>query len=342
VTWPEINAAAERAKSKKSRLAQAIERLATEDTSVVVFGSLARDEVTDKSDVDWTLLVDGQANPRHHDISLEIRDALADLEEKKPGREETFGGLAFSHDLLHRIGGGADTNRNLTQRILLLLESSAIGAGDAHQRVVREILKRYILEDFGWLTNSVRVPRFLLNDIARYWRTVAVDFAYKRRERRSEGWALRTVKLRLSRKLTYASGLLACFSCASALSEQLGQASREEMPDGAVTHPVVEHLSNLLRQTPLDIVAQMLLPHDSLADAALEFFGSYDQFLALLNDPTRRNHLDELAPDAAPSDSLFQDARDNGHRFQKALDGIFLEERTGVPFFELTKQYGVF
>lgn len=34
----------------------------SEDTSLVVFGSLARGEWTSKSDLDWTFLIDGGAN----------------------------------------------------------------------------------------------------------------------------------------------------------------------------------------------------------------------------------------------------------------------------------------
>ena len=35
------------------------------DTSVVVFGSVARQEVTSSSDLDWILLIDGQSVPEH-------------------------------------------------------------------------------------------------------------------------------------------------------------------------------------------------------------------------------------------------------------------------------------
>jgi len=36
--------------------------LDSEDTSIVVSGSLARDEYTAGSDIDWTLLVDGSVD----------------------------------------------------------------------------------------------------------------------------------------------------------------------------------------------------------------------------------------------------------------------------------------
>ena len=63
----------------------------------------------------------------------------------------------------------------------MLLESVALGRQEAHQSVIRAVLKRYLIEDpsFGRQSGPYRVPRFLLNDFARYWRTMTVDFAYK-------------------------------------------------------------------------------------------------------------------------------------------------------------------
>ncbi len=95
--------------------------------------------------------------------------------------------MVFSHDIVHHIGGEDDTNQNLTRRVLLLLESHALGRDEAHRRVVRHLLNRYLLEDRGfWRGSGAWIPRFLQNDSARYWRTMAVDFAYKVR-RETEG-----------------------------------------------------------------------------------------------------------------------------------------------------------
>jgi predicted nucleotidyltransferase len=123
--------------------------LDTEDTSIVVFGSLARDEATSGSDVDWTLLIDGMADPKHTDVAHETLERLAQIQAKPPGREGTFGTLAFSHEILHWIGGADDSNSNTTRRMLLLLESKPVGRTEAWDRILNNVLNRYLTEDLG-------------------------------------------------------------------------------------------------------------------------------------------------------------------------------------------------
>jgi predicted nucleotidyltransferase len=184
VRWPWIAAARQSAIKKLGDLNEALAGETSADTSVVVFGSLAREEFTQGSDLDWTLLVDGQANPQHQKDLLSIREKLAGLG-KPPGREKTFGNITFSHLILHMIGGQDDTNTNTTRRVLFLLEACAVGQyGQAFVRVRKNILHRYLAEDHGLTRqagngSSRWIPLFLLNDMARYWRTMTVDFAYK-------------------------------------------------------------------------------------------------------------------------------------------------------------------
>jgi hypothetical protein len=286
-------------------------------------------------------LVDGIADPEHLEATLDIETLLKDEEVKGPGAEATFGGLVFSHDLINYIGGGDDTNANLTRRMLLLLESACIGRDDAYRRVINNVLRRYIREDYGWMhaRNPSNVPRFLQNDMARYWRTLAVDFAYKRRQRAGRGWALRTAKLRLSRKLTYASGLLMCFDCA--LNPPRTEISPQVDSESAAL-AIVAHLSNLVDVTPLALFAKLFLEFKGLEGTATEMFGVYDEFLSILNDDDKRSHLDRLSQPDVANDEIYQRVRVLGHDFQHALDSVFFNPQGCPELYELTKTYGVF
>ena len=294
--WSAIRNARASAVDKRAKLRAELAGLDSDDTSIVVFGSLARDEFTSGSDIDWTLLVDGMANREHFDNALDIEKHIKSIEKRSPGREGTFGGLTASHDLIHKIGGEDDTNRNTTQRILLLLESAPIARDEAYERVIRNVLSRYVHEDYGLVHSRSphNVPRFLQNDIARYWRTVAVDFAYKQRERADEGWALRVIKLWISRKLTYVSGLLTCFACEFDEPKPLPERGAD---NELILHPVVNHLRNYAQKTPLEIVAETVLHFPGLNGAALKLFDTYNEFLAGLDDNATREHLENLPRD---------------------------------------------
>src|SRR4051794_18198970 len=124
--WPGIDMARRNADVERNKIAGILSThaLVPSDTSFVVFGSLARGEWTNGSDVDWTLMVDGQADPNHLKVAQTIKGHFEEAKLQAPGPTNTFGSLAFSHDIIHQIGGEADTNRNMTQRVLLLLESA--------------------------------------------------------------------------------------------------------------------------------------------------------------------------------------------------------------------------
>ena len=111
----------------------------------------------------------------------------------QPGPEEIFGSYVLLDDLRAKIGRDEDTNANLTRRMLLMLESVAICGERVHADARRALIAGYLDAN----VKEFRPPRFLLNDVIRYWRTIAVDFESKMRARKGEGWGLRNAKLRL-------------------------------------------------------------------------------------------------------------------------------------------------
>jgi hypothetical protein len=253
--------------------------------------------------------------------------------------------MGFSHHLIHLIGGQEDTNKNTTQRILLLLESLAVGSETgAHQRVLTEIVHRYLDEETNLLTRDgsrFKVPRFLLNDIVRFWRTMAVDFASKQRDRRGQGWALRNAKLRMSRKLIFAAGLLTCFSCQ--LDEELKAKISTDKSDikGARSLNLVdlqEHIIRRLTATPIDVVAQATIEYKIEKAVAKDLFDAYDDFLGMMSDVDKRSRLKELKPEQSRDDETFKEVQDFSERFSRALKKIFF----GSQLNDLTQEYGAF
>jgi len=255
---------------------------------------------------------------------------------REPGRTGIFGNLIFSHELVHQIGGENDPNSNITRRLLLLLESRTIGSADAYSRVIRVILERYFDQDsnlFDANKKHFRVPRFLLNDIVRFWRTMAVDFAGKQRERAGEGWALRNIKLRMSRKLIFATGLLMCFSCYTKLPA---------VTDGSEKSNdiLIKHVSTFVERPPLEILADALLQYSIPAETVFELLDSYDLFLECLNDVKRRPHLEKLSYEDSISDTVFQQMREVGQKFQSGLDRLFFQDNDELK--RLIRLYGIF
>ena len=343
--WSHLRRARHAAIREHAELVEALQQFSTGDSSIVVVGSLARKEFTPGSDVDWTILLDGMSHPQDEQLVPAVRSVLDALGKKQPGPEGVFGKLASSHDLIHRIGGEDDTNANTTRRILLLLESEPIGRPDAHDRVLNNILFRYLDEDRGlWFgSNESKVPRFLFNDVARYWRTMTVDFAYKQRTRPGGGFLLRNTKLRMSRKLLFLAGMVACFECHLSVPPN-------ERRDFYRSKPLEETIALLrirLRQTPLEIVASALQRMSGADDSIGKLFTAYDSFVGMLADETllesgqtKRKYLDTLPADSIDGDPVAKEARQISHSFRDAISEIFLNRDTELG--RLTLEYGVF
>lgn len=350
--WPHITEAAQAADEKRTELSELLapggSRMTSSDADIVVFGSLARGEWTSTSDVDWTLLVDGQADPEHRKVAQGVERRLLEAQFKEPGPTGTFGSLAFSHDIVHLIGGQADSNINTTRRVLLLLESARVeqvpqtngGSPTAYERVLRNVLHRYLLDDTNLFSKEgpeSKVPRFLLNDIVRFWRTMCVDFAWKGWERGQKGWALRNIKLRMSRKLIFVSGLLMCASGYLDANVKLAQAKIDD--DDNPVERLLDQLLGIVHMPALQIVSHALLKYADKTTST-KLLEAYNSFLGTLNNDEERKHLDELDPAKAYDDELFKSCRDGSHRFQEALTSLFFEDNEQLKKFTIT--YGVF
>ena len=150
--WSAIRKARETTAAKRATLQEVFRGKLLRDTSVVLFGSIAREEMTSGSDADWILLADGQAFPEHEIQKGKVARLLEENKFGEPGSSGVFGCLVGSHSLVHEIGGEDDTNSNTTRRMLLLLESFAVGDHEPYARVRRQVLNRYLQDDRGLLS----------------------------------------------------------------------------------------------------------------------------------------------------------------------------------------------
>ena len=338
--WAAIRQAQENTVQRRLELEELFRGRYSPDTSIVVFGSVARQEVTRSSDLDWILLVDGPAIPEHKEQEREIERLLAACRFVEPGKSGVFGQMVGSHDLVHNIGGEDDRNSNTTRRVLLLLESLPIGNREAYDRVRRQVIRRYLRDDRGILYGgrNVRIPRFLLNDFTRYWRTITVDFVYKQRTD-DKKWALRNAKLRMSRKLIFAAGLMHCFLCHldSAAAEAVNTAKSDSKDVSLLT----AYLEHQLALPPLEVMAQACVQLNVARDTAQSLFDAYNQFLLIMDDPEKRSELQHThTHEDLRHSRVWKEMGGISRQFHQSLVTLFMKGNESLC--ELTLEYRLF
>jgi hypothetical protein len=284
------------------------------DASVVLFGSWGRGELTRRSDDDWALLVDGAERSVEPDPQ-QLAAALGGDGARGPGRSGVFGGRIFCDDLLSRIGLDADSNTNLTRRMLLMLESQPVAGDEVHRRCWERVLDGY-LEDAD---RPFRPPRFFLNDLIRYWRTICVDFVGKEREG-GEKWGIRNAKLRTSRKVLFAAGLVPLL--------QTHRFNREERR---------AYLADQLAAPATDRLAAAFLDCDA-RDAGVRALSAYDRWLGVLDDPVRRAELESLSKETAHTSPVFRDVRRHATELHRGLLVLLFD----TPLLPHVREHGIF
>ncbi|WP_291849934.1 nucleotidyltransferase domain-containing protein [Bradyrhizobium sp.] len=295
--------AIERAKGysegKLSQLRNAIKHLVPADEMVVINGSFARREASAGSDIDFYIVTSGNdvAPPFWAEA---VREKIAQTVPISPAENGAFAKVEHLETLIRNIGGEHDDNYNITRRMLLLLEGEWLFNEAGLKDIRRRILERYIAEGM----KDHQLALFLLNDVVRYYRTLAVDYEFKTVEiSKVKPWGIRNIKLMFSRKLLYASGL---FSVATTADRNRSR-----------------KISELERLFNLPVIERMVdICGNSNSQSVLE---SYDRFLNELEKEEVRAHLKGLDKDGR-EDIVFRDLKNEGHHFTRELLKLF--ERT--------------
>lgn len=283
---------------------------------LIAFGSLARREATEQSDFDYLVVSTGLPSDTRIVTLLNKADHLRrDWAVREgheidavppPGASGLFGTAVSAFGVIDRIGLQEDTNHSLTRRMLLMEESISLMDVEVHERVLKATLERY-LHTSG--TRQNRPPRFLLNDILRYWHTVTVDYQAKARANRA-GSSLRLVKLLIPRKLLYASSLMTMLLCGRDFGHQ-----------GIV--------DDLLKASQKPAFDRLLVAYDAAPDPVKEAMATLircqNQFLTWSSDGNWRTSMKRLTSDEADASLEFREAKHLANDVQRALQVIFFE-----------------
>lgn len=293
---------------------------------IVAFGSLARHEWTHNSDLDFLIIVgrDDVTPGLLRKANAVAAQCIESLAAGQPGMTGTFGATISSFELVSRIGLEHDTNSSTTRRILILEESVSLFNTISHDKLVDRILSRYLVE---YETPKRGVPRLLLNDVVRYWRTIAVDYQAKNWARNSDdGWGLRYLKLRITRKLCFAAMLAALFK-----------------PAIAGTPCDSHYLAGVLEKPPLARLGILLEFLDSGGVEALrecvQIAGNFNGLLSDRDFRARAARLDYRDSKGA-RDEDFSRALADADRLQTCLSRIYFESNKDLT--AVVTKYGLF
>lgn len=271
---------------------------------VVAFGSMGRQESSAESDFDW-LIIAHELPPKvtqSRDLIELVGKLQKALKMKDPGATRVFGRVVSAPDLTEFIGLEEDTNRSLTHRILILGESVSLYQPNRHEFLIRRIIERYLAD---YKIPKEGVPRFLLNDVLRYWRTLAVDYQAKRWEGKSD-WGLRYLKLLISRKLGFAGFIIPLLLC-----------QKTE----------VEYFVRQFGMSPLGRIAQLHKYGSEFHDPLRTIFKVAEEFLNALSNAEFRAEAGKVV---APGDKdkwpeSFLNMKKQADKLQDALQTIFFE-----------------
>lgn len=260
----------------------------SDDIAIAITGSFGRKEASANSDLDYFIIY-------KNDESLGILSKTENIQgitalikthvPKDPGSTGTFGEDPSQLSSLYaNIGGEKESNKELTRRLLLILEGDWI-YGEKTFNEAREALAQKYLASYS----AEKVPKFFLNDIIRYHRTIAVDF--EKKIQNGKGWGLRNVKLRLSRKMLYFGGLIA----ATELINHQDNARKEKLLE-IINIPAIERISR----------------YGSCPKQNKKILDCYNKFLEKMESSEVREELENLARNDRENSENFKELRTLG------------------------------
>lgn len=295
---------------------------------VVLLGSIARGEITEGSDLDYFILQNGASPQTTQTLITAVERFRQELEFEEPGGQGVFGNIVIAPNLYESIGLDIDTNLNMTRRLLLLTESIPITTEKTYTDVIEKILYRYCsdyLPPQRADKSEAKVPRFLLNDLVRLWRTMAVDFGTKRWRSTMDDSHLRLAKLRITRKILFVGPLATLLLIRKRIH---------------VNNEMLVYLKEWLSKPPLvQLASTAELLSDDSKDALKKLLLNYNKFIDILNGEERDILQSKIIVKSTKLNALKCDCRHMGDEIQKSLEIIFYGDELFKQNFQ---KYAVF
>jgi predicted nucleotidyltransferase len=270
---------------------------------VVTCGSYARREASAESDIDFFIITQQPvAVDQMVDLSAlpwleKAKDAIAAIVPIEPAEGGAFSKVESGAAMLNNIGGENDSNQKITRRMLFLLEGDWLCNKDGLRSARHQMLERYI----GDGMTDHQLALFLLNDIIRFYRTMAVDYEFKTGEGENpKPWGIRNIKLVFSRKLLYTSGLFS-------VAQTADRARRDK----------ITKLEDLF---DLSVIDRMIAICGR--DKMQPVLDRYEFFLDRLERSEVRDHLKVLKK-SERADDVFRELKNEGHHFTRELLKLF-------------------
>jgi Putative nucleotidyltransferase DUF294 len=276
-----------------------------------IFGSAGRREFGAHSDLDWTVLVRSDADEVGNEWRLIFSSILKNLDVPEPKAGGAFAGITVDYDIWRDIAQKTDHRSTLSKRMLLLLECVPLGDVSVYQNAVAKILSRYQRNESLIPGFTYVLPRYFLNDVLLFWRTMVTDYATSSR---GPGWGLRALKMGMSRKILFLSGLLWTIN-----------ARVDETTDKDPATLYAESYAALAataNEAPLERTKGYFAKWCEEGSGCDDPLIYYDRFLQVVHDRSFRKKLERSDYKTIRTDKDFLEAWSNVRLFHKAIIDI--------------------
>jgi predicted nucleotidyltransferase len=239
---------------------------------IYVTGSFARDEASEYSDMDIFFISRRKNKIKNLDEIILKADLIKIIRELNLPDFSGDGEYLTIHcleDIIEKLGSPEDDYRNyFTARLLLLLESKPLFNDKLYNEAILKIINVYF-NDYSDHKESFS-PKFLANDIMRFWKTMCLNYEQKRNsvnrnELTKNKARLKSLKLKFSR-ITTCYSLLCC------------------LRNGEQTTP--EDLQKLINLTPLERLLYTAKLDNAASGITDKMLDIYKWFLSVTADLT--------------------------------------------------------